>query len=140
MAALPPALSSPPRSLDHEALWFGVSLAATAVCAGWILGGLPFPGCLFHAVSGWPCPGCGSTRAVLALARGDLGLAVWWNPLTVAALLGALLFNLYAGAVLLLKLPRLRFTVHSSGVATALRVLVAALILANWLYLIRTGI
>lgn len=140
MAALPPALPAFEGHVNHEALWLGVSLATTAVAAGWISAGLPLPGCLFHALTGWPCPGCGSTRALLAAAHGDLGGALRWNPLAVAALVGALLYNVYAGAVLLLKLPRLRFAVRSPKAAAALRVFAAALILVNWLYLFRAGV
>jgi Protein of unknown function (DUF2752) len=41
--------------------------------------------CPFLAITGHYCPGCGSVRAVDALLRGDLGDAVGFNPLTVAA-------------------------------------------------------
>lgn len=41
--------------------------------------------CLFKGLSGHPCPTCGSTRAVLALARGDLKAALAWNPLLILA-------------------------------------------------------
>lgn len=37
--------------------------------------------CLFKAVAGFPCPSCGSTRAILALFHGDFIAAVQWNPL-----------------------------------------------------------
>lgn len=47
----------------------------------------PFlPPCLFHQLTGWHCPGCGSTRAVLALMEGDPVRAVRNNLLLAATL------------------------------------------------------
>ena len=36
--------------------------------------------CLFRAVTGLPCPGCGITRGVIAIARGDFRKAWHRNP------------------------------------------------------------
>lgn len=44
-----------------------------------------YPTCPFLAVTGHFCPGCGSLRAVHAMAHGDVGLALSLNVLTVAA-------------------------------------------------------
>jgi len=44
-------------------------------------------GCPFHAVTGLDCPGCGSTRAVGALTRFDLGAAFDQNVLVPLATL-----------------------------------------------------
>jgi hypothetical protein len=43
--------------------------------------GMPYPPCLFHELTGWHCPGCGSTRAVHALLHGNLAQAAAYNPL-----------------------------------------------------------
>ncbi len=44
-----------------------------------------YPGCPFLAVTGWFCPGCGTLRALHALAHGDLTTALSRNPLAVCA-------------------------------------------------------
>ena len=36
--------------------------------------------CLFRAVTGHPCPGCGMTHALIALACGDWRAAWQFNP------------------------------------------------------------
>lgn len=45
-----------------------------------------FPPCLFHHVTGWYCPGCGTTRAVHQLVHGRLLAAFDYNPLMVLTL------------------------------------------------------
>jgi len=44
------------------------------------------PACPLRAATGWPCPACGSGRAVAALAGGDWLAAFAWNPLAILAL------------------------------------------------------
>jgi hypothetical protein len=44
-----------------------------------------YPRCPFLALTGLPCPGCGSLRAMHALATGDLATAVGSNVLLVLA-------------------------------------------------------
>jgi hypothetical protein len=45
-----------------------------------------FPPCPFHELTGWWCPGCGSTRALHQLLHGHLAAAFWLNPLAVLLL------------------------------------------------------
>lgn len=42
--------------------------------------------CPFHAATGLDCPGCGTTRALIALTRGDLITALDHNLLVVLAI------------------------------------------------------
>lgn len=98
---------------------------------------LPFAICTFKALTGLPCPTCGSTRAAAHLARLDLAGGLAMNPLFVA---GAALLAAW-GLVDLLLLPRGRAVALevSPGLARVLRVAAVAAIVANWAYLIATG-
>ncbi len=39
--------------------------------------------CMFHAVTGLYCPGCGGTRAAALLLRGEIGASLWYHPIVV---------------------------------------------------------
>lgn len=46
--------------------------------------------CIFYEITGWQCTGCGNTRSVLALLRGDIIAALGYNisiPLIIFGLL-----------------------------------------------------
>ena len=45
-----------------------------------------FPACPFRAVTGFTCPGCGSTRGLHRLLHGDVVAAFELNPLLVLSL------------------------------------------------------
>ena len=73
----------------------GAALAAAAVYTAThdpAAKGSLFPGCLFHATTGWWCPGCGLTRGVHSLLTlhpiEALGHNVF-TPLAVIAIAGA---------------------------------------------------
>jgi hypothetical protein len=45
-----------------------------------------FPSCPFRALTGFTCPGCGSTRGLHCLLHGDLVSAFEFNPLLILSL------------------------------------------------------
>jgi hypothetical protein len=45
-----------------------------------------FPACPFRTITGFTCPGCGSTRGLHRLLHGDVIAAFEFNPLMVLAL------------------------------------------------------
>jgi hypothetical protein len=98
---------------------------------------LPFAICSMKAITGIPCPTCGTTRALACLARLDPLGALAMNPL---AAFGALLIALWAAADLAL-LPRGRaLSVQlAPGAWRALRVAAPLLLAANWVYLVAAG-
>ena len=122
--------------LDHELLWLGVSLAAALIAFGWLQLGLPRPACALYQATGWPCPGCGTTRCVQHVFAGSFGEAWRFNPLAFVSLIGLGIYNLYAATVIALRLPRLRFDTVSGGSALALRVGVFTALGLNWLWVL----
>jgi len=47
---------------------------------------IPFPVCPFFAITGFACPGCGTTRGLHHLLHGDLITAFRFNPLMMVML------------------------------------------------------
>lgn len=41
------------------------------------------PPCLFHKMTGYYCPGCGGTRAVQLLFKGQLVRSFWYHPVVL---------------------------------------------------------
>ena len=94
-ATLRPAMTAralPGRTADVRRFRPAAWLAAAGAGAAGILWKFDprtagfFPPCPFHTVTGCYCPGCGSTRALHALARGDFGAAFRWNALLTVTL------------------------------------------------------
>ena len=127
-----------PGELDHEALWLGVSLATLAGAWLWLRLGLPIPGCAFHQLTGAACPTCGMSRCLRFTLHHDWRAALGINPLAFLSYAAVAIFDVYAVAVLVLRLPRLRFDVVSGGVGRSLRFSARAAILGNWAWLLWT--
>ena len=90
------------------------------------------PDCLFHSITGLPCPTCGATRAVLALSHLDLAGAAAMNPLAALGAAGFVLGGLAAATAALtgrsLRAPALP--------AWALRGVAIFAVTANWVWLL----
>ena len=94
-------IAAPRETGRARAMRAPLGVAAAAVAASAYVGLVDpneaghYPTCPFLAVTGQFCPGCGSLRAVHALAHGDVRTALGLNVLTV---LGAVLLAvLWAG-------------------------------------------
>jgi hypothetical protein len=96
---------------------------------------LPFWGCSFRKMTGWPCPGCGLTRVADRMSHFNFAGAWQANPLgTVAAGLFAL--AIAASALHLafrLPMPEVDF---SRRERVALRVAGVAVLVVNYAYVI----
>jgi hypothetical protein len=89
--------------------------------------------CPFRAATGIPCATCGMTRALVALAHGDVPRALGASPLGALLAAGAWAFALAAGLRLLLGLgwPRL-----GARAARAAALVGLGALLANWAWLV----
>ena len=92
--------------------------------------------CPFKSLTGFACPGCGTGRAALALARLDPMHALTHHPLPALAWMAFVVAGLVAGWLAWRRrpLPRIR---RLPGWA---RVAAVAAVLANWAYSIATGV
>ena len=76
------------RKLSSTQICYRISLALLPIMlglsllyqAGIFIPTKIFPPCMFHALTGFSCPGCGSTRAVSALFRFDLLTSLKLQP------------------------------------------------------------
>lgn len=116
-------------------LWGAAALAliASAPLAPLFASGLP--DCLVKSFLGWPCPGCGSTRAYIALGRLDVTSALHLNPLATIGIIGFVLGGLAAAALALLGRP----LTEPARYPVWLRVTAAGLVAANWVWLLVDG-
>jgi hypothetical protein len=120
-------------------LWGAVALVllAAAPLAPLVAGGLP--ACPLKSFTGVPCPGCGTTRAALALARLDVAAAFAVSPLAAAAWCGLIAGGLVAGARALAGRPVPSWPRFGRGGEIAWRVAVVGVLAANWVYLLLHG-
>jgi Protein of unknown function (DUF2752) len=125
-----------PRETNHELLWLSISSGAFVVGAAWLRLHLSWPLCVFHEITGQPCPTCGATRAAIALLHGNVGAAWHLNPLAFICYCVLLLCNAYALWVLSTGAGCLRIVQITPTEKNVLRGFAATLVLANWIYLL----
>jgi hypothetical protein len=129
------------REVDHERLWLSVALAGAALVVLWVAAGheeLPRVLCPFRHLTGVPCVACGGTRALLALTRGELQAAFFWNPLVAVSAIAALAWLAYAAVVTLLRAPRLRVRLGARD-RFLFRAAAWTALVGNWMFLILQG-
>jgi len=119
------------------AIFAGIGLLAGGAVWALRLDRLPLSLCVFKALTGLPCPTCGSTRALGRLFALDFAGALAMNPFTT---LLALLLAAWALADLALLPGRRALDLDvSPRLGFALRAGALALFLANWVYLVAAG-
>jgi hypothetical protein len=99
--------------------------------------------CVFKAVSGIPCPSCGTTRAMISVSQGQLLQAVKINPLGL--LLAPMLFFLPVWVLsdLLLKRNSLFIFYQKTEVwlnGSKWTLVLIGLVLFNWIWNISKGL
>lgn len=137
-----PALLPRVRLLARPGPPLGLIFAAIGALAALVVGllrldRLPVPLCYVKALSGMPCPTCGSTRALGRLFDADLAGAFAMNPLAALLALGLLLWG--AADLALLRRGRALAVELEPPLGRWLRIAAILAILANWAYLVASG-
>lgn len=86
--------------------------------------------CPLKRLAGVPCPTCGTTRACLALLKGDVRGALAMQPFALAALCAAGAWAAF---------PRVRAAAAALWAKPAGKALAAALVAADWAYVLWRG-
>jgi len=104
----------------------GLAAAAGHALLGWDLAAWRawLPGCPIRAVTGFPCPGCGMTRALLLLVQLRFGAALVAHPAAPAVAAAALVWGI--------RPPRWSPALRDGVAAAALAVLLGVWV-ARWL-------
>ena len=86
---------------DHELYNLGKIIWIPAIILGFVFSNWGFERfikgqyrCSFNSVTGLPCPGCGGTRAFVALFKGDIITSFLYNPTVI---LGIFLYIHFMG-------------------------------------------
>jgi hypothetical protein len=96
--------------------------------------------CVFHRITGFPCPACGSFRCAEQLVEGHIREAWLTQPLIAILVCTALVYAAYSWIVVLFKLPRLRVAETTRGQRWLMVFLAVAAILVNWAYIALRGV
>jgi hypothetical protein len=99
------------KTLEDHLFFIGIfaSVLGGAVFAGYLYlqstDTVPFF-CLWDRFLGLYCPGCGGTRAVLALLHGDILKSLWYHPLVLYT---AIIFGAFMLSQAFARLTKFRF-------------------------------
>lgn len=129
--ATPPPLPTPSGARVTTLVAFAAVAAAAALFAAFPPSVWPvWPRCALHEITGWHCPGCGLTRAMSAMLRGDAVAAFRHHPVFWLLAVPGGLWALYAAGY---ALRHDRFPAGPSGRALTwgAAILVVAGVLRN---------
>ncbi|HUJ16410.1 MAG TPA: DUF2752 domain-containing protein [Nitrospirota bacterium] len=126
------------RKRERGGIEFGIIYGLIALLALVAARFLPVlavaPSCPFKALTGLPCPTCGSTRSIVHLAHGDFTAALAMNPLICMLCTVAFLGLFYGILAKVTELPGFRIAL-SDREKNAFRVVAVLILLSNWMYL-----
>jgi hypothetical protein len=102
-----------------------------------------FNGCLIKTITGIPCPSCGTTRAVLALSRGEFLNSIMLNPFGLIVLLILLISPVWILADLMRKEETLALSYRYMErilLRPRFAIPAIAIVLCNWIWNIYKGL
>jgi hypothetical protein len=117
----------------------GPALVLLGLTARWMPP--PFrPVCVTHRLTGYPCPGCGSFRALALFSSGKWMQAFLTQPLMTLVFTAVALAAAAALVMWLLKKPLPPLPAPRASTQKWLLAGFFAALLVNWIYLVRAGI
>ena len=115
-----------------------IEVAALVLVLGAAYFQLPI-GCPFKMLTGIPCPGCGGTRALIALLHGHLIEAIMTNPLSIVVIIFALIAPIWLFIDCYRDTDSLKRVMMNKW-PTWVIVIMAIIIIANWIWNICKGL
>ena len=128
-----------PKAVNHELIWGSIGLFVALCSRFFPFDRIPLPPCLFHRITGIPCPTCGFTRAFRLMSRLRLLDGFLMSPLAALVFACMVVFVVYAAVVLAFHTPRIRMHLSGRRELNIARVLVAVVVISNWAYIIAAG-
>ena len=114
---------------------FLISLVLSAALVGLLffikLEHIPVPPCYFYQLTGLYCPGCGGTRAWIALLHGHFLHSLVYHPVV---LYGTFVYLVYVLSNLRALLPHMHHTRSGMAFRNIYLYLAVILILGNWIF------
>lgn len=95
--------------------------------------------CLFKDITGIPCPACGSTRATILLFKGEVLQSILMNPLALVTNFGILVSMLWLIYEIITGRNEFMNFIKKDW-STRYKVLIAVIIIINWIWNIKKGI
>jgi hypothetical protein len=130
-------------TVDHELIWGSLAVLAV-LCSVFVpvldLLEAAHYRCPFRAVTGVPCPTCGTTRAFIAMGSLEVGRAFRTNPLAAVFWVGLLAYGPFALTCSLLGTRRPRLTEVSERARWLLVAAGGSILAANWIYVLCYGL
>lgn len=90
-------------------------------------------GCIFKNITGIPCAGCGSIRALTSLVKGDLLKALYYNPVTVVLFFAFVFLVIMSVVDIVLKKHYVNSILYKK-LKTSEYIIIIIVFLSNWMF------
>lgn len=89
--------------------------------------------CIFKKITNIPCVGCGSTRALICLSKGEILNALYYNPLTIILVIVFLVFMAIAVKDVVCKTSTVDKILHKK-LSKGEYIIIILVFIANWVF------